>query len=63
MAIRSVTPAGQRPTVTFIVPEEWMRAETRREGLSTPTPELIATLAFAAEGVGESPLFGVVRWK
>ena len=53
MLIGSAEPAGP-PTVTFTAPEEWTRVEIRLEDFPTATPEIIAGLAFVAEGpVGE----------
>ena len=43
-------PAGPPPTVTFVAPEEWTQVEIRLEDFPTPTPEIIAGLAFVAEG-------------
>lgn len=54
MLIGSAEPAGPPPTVTFIAPEEWTQVEIRLEDFPTATPEIIAGLAFVAEGpVGE----------
>ena len=49
MLISSAAPAGPPPTVTFIAPEEWTQVEVRLKDLPTPTPEIIAGLAFVAE--------------
>ena len=43
-------PAGPPPTVTFVAPEEWTQVEIRLEDFPTATPEIIAGLAFVAEG-------------
>lgn len=50
MLIGSAEPAGPPPTVTFIAPEEWTQVEIRLEDFPTATPEVIAGLAFVAEG-------------
>ena len=50
MLIGSAEPAGPSPTVTFTAPEEWTQVEIRLEDFPTPTPEVIAGLAFVAEG-------------
>ena len=50
MLISSAEPAGPPPTVTFIAPEEWTQVEIRLEDFPTATPEIIAGLAFVAEG-------------
>ena len=36
--------------MTFIAPEEWTQVEIRLEDFPTATPEVIAGLAFVAEG-------------
>ncbi|MYD00160.1 MAG: amidohydrolase family protein [Gammaproteobacteria bacterium] len=50
MLISSAEPAGPPPTVTFIAPGEWTQVEIRLEDFPTATPEIIAGLAFVAEG-------------
>ena len=50
MLISSAEPAGPPPTVTFVAPEEWTQVEIRLEDFPTATPEVIAGLAFVAEG-------------
>ncbi len=50
MLIISAEPAGPPPTMTFIAPEEWTQVAIRLEDFPTPTPEIIAGLAFVAEG-------------
>jgi len=50
MLISSAKPAGPPPTVTFVAPEEWTQVEIRLEDFPTATPEIIAGLAFVAEG-------------
>ena len=50
MLIGSAEPAGPPPTVTFTAPEEWTQVEIRLEDFPTATPEIIAGLAFVAEG-------------
>jgi len=50
MLISSAEPAGPPPTMTFIAPEEWTQVEIRLEDFPTATPEVIAGLAFVAEG-------------
>ena len=50
MLISSGAPVGPPPTVTFIAPEEWTQVEIRLEDFPTATPEIIAGLAFVAEG-------------
>ena len=50
MLIGSAEPAGPPPTVTFTAPEEWTQVEIRLEDFPTATPEVIAGLAFVAEG-------------
>lgn len=42
--------AGPPPTVTSVGPEEWTQVEIRLEDFPTATPEIIAALAFVAEG-------------
>ena len=54
MLISSAAPAGPPPTVTFVAPEEWTQVEMRLEDFPAATPQIIAGLAFVAEGpVGE----------
>ena len=50
MLISSAEPAGPPPTVTFSASEEWTQVEIRLEDFPTATPEIIAGLAFVAEG-------------
>ena len=50
MLISSAQPAGPPPTVTFIAPEEWTQLEIQLEDFPTATPEIIAGLAFVAQG-------------
>ena len=50
MLISSADPAGTPPTVTFVAPEEWTQVEIPLEDFPTATPEIIAGLAFVAEG-------------
>ena len=50
MLVTGAEPAGPPPTVTFVAPEEWTQVEIRLEDCRTPTPEIIAGLAFVAEG-------------
>ena len=50
MLISSSEPAGPPPTVTFVAPEEWTQVEIQLEDFPTATPEIIAGLAFVAEG-------------
>ena len=50
MLISSAEPAGPPPTVTFVAPAEWTQVEIRLEDFPTATPEIIAGLAFVAEG-------------
>ena len=50
MLFSSVQPAGPPPTVTFIAPEEWTQLEIQLEDFPTATPEIIAGLAFVAQG-------------
>ena len=50
MLISTAEPAGPPPTVTFIAPGEWTQVEIRLEDFPTATPEIIAGLAFVAEG-------------
>ena len=50
MLISSAAPAGPPPTVAFVAPEEWTQVEIRLEDFPTATPEIIAGLAFVAQG-------------
>ena len=50
MLLSGPDPAGPPPTVTFVAPEEWTQVEIRLEDFLTATPEIIAGLAFVAEG-------------
>ena len=50
MLISSAAPTGLSPTVTFIAPAEWTQVEIRLEDFPMATPEIIAGLAFVAEG-------------
>ena len=50
MLISSAEPAGPPPTVTFTALEDWMQVEIRLGDFPTATPEIIAGLAFVAEG-------------
>ena len=50
MLLSGPDPAGPPPTVTFVASEEWTQVEIRLEDFPTPTPEIIAGLAFVAEG-------------
>ncbi|MDE0257514.1 MAG: CIA30 family protein [Gammaproteobacteria bacterium] len=50
MLISSAEPAGPPPTVTFTAPEEWTQVAIPLEDFPTATPEIIAGLAFVAEG-------------
>ena len=50
MLISSAVPAGPPPTVAFVAPEEWTQVEIRLEDFPTATPEIIAGLAFVAQG-------------
>ena len=50
MLLSGSDPAGPPPTVTFVAPGEWTQVEIRLEDFSTATPEIIAGLAFVAEG-------------
>ncbi len=50
MLISSAQPVGPPPTVTFIAPEEWTQLEIQLEDFPTATPEIIAGLAFVAQG-------------
>ncbi len=50
MLFSSAQPAGPPPTVTFIAPEEWTQLEIQLEDFPTATPEIIAGLAFVAQG-------------
>ena len=50
MLISSAQPAGPPPTLTFIAPDEWTQLEIQLEDFPTATPEIIAGLAFVAEG-------------
>ena len=50
MLISSADPAGPPPTVAFVAPDEWTQVEIPLEDFSTATPEIIAGLAFVAEG-------------
>ena len=50
MLISSAEPVGPPPTVTFIAPAEWTQVEIRLDDFPTATPEIIAGLAFVAEG-------------
>ena len=49
LLISSTAPAGPPPSV-FIAPEEWTQVEIQLEDFTTATPEIIAGLAFVAEG-------------
>ena len=63
MLISSSEPAGPPPTVTFVAGDQWTEVEIRLEGFPTATPEIIAGLAFVAEGpVGGSRLRWM-RWR
>ena len=59
MLISSSEPAGPPPTVTFTAPAEWTQVEIRLEDFPTATPEIIAGLAFVAEGPAGSFSFEV----
>ena len=50
MLVGDPAPAGPPPTVTFVAPGEWTQVEIRLEDFPTATPEIIAGLAFVAEG-------------
>ena len=50
MLISSAAPTGPPPTVTFIAPQEWTQVEIRLDDFPTARPEIIAGLAFVAEG-------------
>ena len=50
MLIGGAEPAGPPPTVIFVAPEEWTQVEIPLEEFPTATPEIIAGLAFVAEG-------------
>ena len=50
MLINSAAPAGPPPTEAFVAPEEWTQVEIRLEDFPTASPEVIAGLAFVAEG-------------
>ena len=50
MLISSAQPAGPPPTVTFVAGDQWTEVEIRLEVFPTATPEVIAGLAFVAEG-------------
>ena len=50
LEVGDAVPAGPPPTVTLIPPEEWIHVEIRLADFPTATPEVIAGLAFVAEG-------------
>ena len=50
MLISSAQPAGPPPTVTFVAPAEWTQVAIRLDDFPSATPEIIAGLAFVAEG-------------
>ena len=50
MLISGAQPAGPPPTVTFVAGDQWTEVEIRLEEFPTATPEIIAGLAFVAEG-------------
>ena len=50
MLVAGPDPAGPPPTVTLVAPEEWTQVEIPLEDFPTATPEIIAGLAFVAEG-------------
>jgi hypothetical protein len=50
MLISSAQPVGPPPTVTFVAGDQWTEVEIRLEEFPTETPEVIAGLAFVAEG-------------
>ncbi|MDE0226702.1 MAG: hypothetical protein OXP28_16455 [Gammaproteobacteria bacterium] len=54
---------GPPPTVTFIATEEWIQVEIRLGDFATAPPEVIAGLAFVAEGQSGASSLRWMRWR